>query len=194
VHTSGDLAVARQYMKKAGYPSGKYTGNATVTVVGSNNGADELAINQIVKQDLTQLGFKVNLIQVDQSIMYSKYCMVPKAEVDACPSGGWLRDFNDAFSILYPTFSTAAITPTANNNFGQVRDPTLDKMMQTAHLTVNPTKAAQLWGQADDHIVDLAEAVPEDFDIQPNVFSSNIHWVGDLWNEGGVNLAYTGLK
>ena len=194
VHTAGDLAVAKQYMKKAGYPSGKYTGSQTVTVVGSNNGADELAINQIVKQDMTQLGLKVNLIQVDQSIMYSKYCMVPKAEVDGCPSGGWLRDFNDPFSILYPTFSTAAITPTANNNFGQVRDPTLDAMMQRAHVTVDPTKAAQLWAQADEHIVNLAEAVPEDFDIQPNVFASNIHWVGDLWDEGGVNLAYTGLK
>jgi peptide/nickel transport system substrate-binding protein len=194
VHTSGDLAVAKEYMKKAGYPSGMYTGSATVKVVGSNNGADELAINQIVKQDMTQLGFKVDLIQVDQSIMYSKYCMVPKAEVDACPSGGWLRDFNDAFSILYPTFSTAAITPTANNNFGQVKDPTLDSMMQKAHLTVDPTQAAKLWGEADSHIVDEAEAVPEDFDIQPNVFSSNVHWVGDLWNEGGVNLAYTGLK
>jgi peptide/nickel transport system substrate-binding protein len=194
VHPSGDLAVAKQYMKKAGYPSGKYTGSATVTVVGSNNGSDELAINQIVKQDMTQLGFKVNLIQVDQSIMYSKYCMVPKAEVDGCPSGGWLRDFNDAFSILYPTFSTAAITPTANNNFGQVSDPTLNNLMEQAHLTVNPTKAAQLWGEADSHIVDEAEAVPEDFDIQPNVFAKNVHWVGDLWNEGGVNLAYTGLK
>ena len=194
VHTSGDLAVAKQYMKKAGYPSGSYTGSATVKVAGANNGADELAINQIVKQDLTQLGFKVNLIQVDQSIMYSKYCMVPKAEVDACPSGGWIRDFNDPFSILVPTFSTAAITPTANNNFGQVTDPTLDAMMQKAHLTVDPTQAAQLWGQADSHIVNLAEAVPEDFDIQPNIFSANLHWVGDLWDVGGVDLAYTGLK
>lgn len=194
VHTSGDLAVAKQYMKKAGYPSGQYTGNATVKIVGSNNGADELAINQIVKQDLTQLGFKVNLIQVDQSIMYSKYCMVPKAEVDGCPSGGWLRDFNDAFSILYPTFSTAAITPTANNNFGQVSDPVLDAMMQKAHLTVDPAAAAKAWGAVDTYIVNQAKAVPEDFDIQPNVFAANVHWVGDLWNEGGVNFSFTGLK
>jgi peptide/nickel transport system substrate-binding protein len=194
VHTSGDLAVAKQYMKAAGYPSGAYTGNATVTVVGSDNGADELAINQIVKQDMTELGLKVNLIQVDQSIMYSKYCMVPKAEVDGCPSGGWLRDFNDPYSILVPTFSTQAITPTANNNFGQVTDPTLDDMMQHAHLTIDPVQSAQAWAAADERIVNLAEAVPEDFDIQPNVFASNVHWVGDLWNEGGVNLAYTGLK
>lgn len=192
-HTSGDLAVAKQYMKKAGYPSGKYTGNATVTVVASNNGQDELAINQIVKQDLTQLGFNVNLAQVDQSVMYTK-CQNPKQEVDACPSGGWLRDFNDPFSILYPTLSSAAITPTVTNNFGQVKDPKLDAMMQKAHTTVDPAKAAQLWGQADRYAVNQAVSVPEDFDNQPNVFSKNVKWVGDLWDEGEVNFSYTSLK
>jgi peptide/nickel transport system substrate-binding protein len=192
-HTSGDLAVAKQYMKKAGYPSGKYTGNGTVTVVASNNGQDELAINQIVKQDLTQLGFKVNLAQVDQSVMYTK-CQNPKQEVDACPDGGWLRDFNDPFSILYPTLSSAAITPTVTNNFGLVKNATLDSMMQKAHTEVDPTKAAQLWGQADRYAVNQAVSVPEDFDNQPNAFASNVKWVGDLWNEGSVNFAYTSLK
>jgi peptide/nickel transport system substrate-binding protein len=192
-HTSGDLAVAKQYMKKAGYPSGKYTGNATVTVVASNNGQDELAINQIVKQDLTQLGFKVNLAQVDQSVMYTK-CQNPKQEVDACPDGGWLRDFNDPFSILYPTLSSAAITPTVTNNFGLVKSATLDAMMQKAHTEVDPTKAAQLWGQADSYAVNQAVSVPEDFDNQPNVFASNVKWVGDLWDEGEVNFSYTSLK
>jgi peptide/nickel transport system substrate-binding protein len=192
-HTSGDLAVAKQYMKKAGYPSGKYTGNATVTVVASNNGQDELAINQIVKQDLTQLGFKVNLAQVDQSVMYTK-CQNPKQEVDACPSGGWLRDFNDPFSIMYPTLSSAAITPTVTNNFGQVKNPTLDALMQKAHTTVDPAQAAKLWGQADTYAVNQAVSVPEDFDNQPNVFASNVKWVGDLWDEGEVNFSYTSLK
>ncbi len=58
IHTSGDLAVAKQYMKKAGYPSGKYTGNATVTIVGSDNGQDELAINQIVKSGHDPVGLQ----------------------------------------------------------------------------------------------------------------------------------------
>jgi peptide/nickel transport system substrate-binding protein len=192
-HTSGDLSVAKQYMKKAGYPSGKYTGNATVTVVSSNNGQDELAINQIVKQDLTQLGFKVNLAQVDQSVMYTK-CQNPKQEVDACPSGGWLRDFNDPFSILYPTLSTAAITPTVTNNFGQVKNAKLDALMQKAHTTVDPAAAAKAWGEADRYAVNQAVSVPEDFDNQPNVFSSNVKWVGDLWDEGEANFSYTSLK
>ncbi len=192
-HTSGDLAVAKQYMKKAGYPSGKYTGNAAVQVVASNNGQDELAINQIVKQDLTQLGFNVNLAQVDQSVMYTK-CQNPKSGADVCPDGGWLRDFNDPFSILYPTLSAAAITPTVTNNFGLVRNAKLDALMQKAHTTVDPAQAAKLWGQADTYAVNQAVSVPEDFDNQPNVFASNVHWVGDIWDEGEVNFSYTSVK
>lgn len=193
-HVDGDLALAEKYMKKAGYPSGKYTGSQTVTIVGSDNGASEEAINQLVVKDMNSLGIKTHLIQVDQSVMYEKYCGVPKAEVGACPSVGWIRDFNDPFSIIYPTFSGNVITATANENWGQVRDSVLDGLMSKALSTVNPTKAADLWAKADERIVDQAEAVPEDFDIQPNIFSSDVHWVGDLWNVGEVDLSYTGLK
>jgi peptide/nickel transport system substrate-binding protein len=188
-YPSGNLKVAESYMKKAGYSSGKYTGGKTAEIVSSNNGADELAINQLVQKDFNQLGIKTHLIQVDQSVMYEKYCQVPKAEVDACPSGGWIRDFNDPYSILYPTFSSKVITPTANENFGQVRDKTLDNLMAKALATTNPTQNAQAWAKADERIVDQAEVVPEDFDIQPNVFAKNVHW-----NVGSVDLSYTGLK
>ena len=37
---NGNLSVAEKYMKAAGYPSGKYTGNYTVQVVGTSNGND----------------------------------------------------------------------------------------------------------------------------------------------------------
>ena len=169
----------RAYMKKAGYPSGKYTGKLTATIVGADNGQDEVAINQLVERDFNELGIKTHLIQVDQSVMYGKYCQVPKEEVDACPSGGWIRDFNDPFSILYPTFSSQVITPTENQNFGQVRDPVLDRLMAKAKATVNPAAFAQAWAKADDRIVDQAEAVPEDFDNQPNIFAADVHEVGD---------------
>ncbi|MGH2892443.1 MAG: ABC transporter substrate-binding protein, partial [Solirubrobacteraceae bacterium] len=91
---TGNLQVAQQYIKAAGYKSGKYTGSATVQIVGANNGNDP-AIIQLVNTDMTQLGFKTHVSLVDQSVMYAKYCGVPKQEIDVCPSAGWLRDFAD---------------------------------------------------------------------------------------------------
>ena len=52
---TGNLQVAEQYMKAAGYKSGKYTGSATVQIVGANNGNDP-AIIQLLNTDLTAAG------------------------------------------------------------------------------------------------------------------------------------------
>ena len=51
------MTVARKYMKLAGYPNCKYTGNAKVLIVGSNSdpGPKEM---QIVQAGLQKLGFK----------------------------------------------------------------------------------------------------------------------------------------
>jgi peptide/nickel transport system substrate-binding protein len=193
-NTSGDLKVAQQYMKAAGYPSGKYTGSHVVTIVGSNNGADELAINQDVNQDFTQLGFKTHLIQVDQSAMYSKYCQVPKNAPDVCPSGGWLRDFNNGLAMLYVPFDGHAIVPTNNSNFGLVNDPQINAAMDAARFTPDPAANAQAWANVDKMLVDKAVAVPEDFDIQPNIASGNVRAIDDIWNEGSIDFAFTSLK
>ena len=76
-HPQGDKAVAEKYMKLAGYPSGKYTGSATLQVVGST-GSPAPEDAEIANQALKNLGFKTKLNLVDQATMYSKYCGVVK--------------------------------------------------------------------------------------------------------------------
>ncbi len=192
-HPSGDLALAETYMKKAGYPSGKYTGSAVIKVVDSNNG-DDPAVGAIVKAGLTELGFKVNLALVDQSVVYAKYCGVPKAEIDACPSVGWARDFADPQSILYVPFYGPAITPTNNSNWGQVNDPTINAAMVKASQVVGTAARAQAWAKIDDMLVNLAVAVPWSFDKQPNIESADVRGINDLWNTGNWDWSYTSLK
>ena len=78
-------------MKAAGYPSPASTpASATVQIVGANNGNGP-AIVQLVNTDMTQLGLPHPSVSlVDQSVMYAKYCGVPKQEIDACPTVGWV--------------------------------------------------------------------------------------------------------
>ena len=73
-------------MKAAGYPSGKYTGNATVLIVGSNSdpGPQEM---QIVQNGLQALGFKTTIKAVPQQTMYSKFCGYVKAQSHRVPDG-----------------------------------------------------------------------------------------------------------
>ncbi len=93
-YPSGNAAVAAKYMKAAGYPSGKYTGNTVVKVVGST-GEPASKTAAIANNAVQSLGFKTNFTLVDQSVMYQKYCGDPKQEIDVCPNVGWIRDWSD---------------------------------------------------------------------------------------------------
>ncbi len=192
-NVSGNMTVAEKYMKAAGYSSGKYTGNATVQVVGANSGNDP-AIIQIVNSALTALGFKTHVSEVDQSTMYAKYCGVPKQQIDACPTVGWIRDFADPLSVLYVPFYGPAITPTNNSNWGQVNNAQINSAMEKASAVDDPTARAQAWANVDKMLVDEAVAAPEEFDNQPNIQSNNVAGVDQLWNTGTWDMSFTSLK
>ena len=192
-NVNGDVAVAHQYMKDAGYPSGKYTGSATTQIV-VGSGGNGPAIAAIVQNAATAIGLHPHVSLVDQSTMYSKYCGVPKQEIDACPTAGWIRDFADPLSVLYPTFYGPAIVPTNNSNWSQQNDPAINDAMAKAALVTNPAARAQAWANVDKMLVDKAVAVPEDFDNEANIESHNVAGVNMLWNEGLWDFSFTSLK
>jgi peptide/nickel transport system substrate-binding protein len=192
-NVNGSHTVACKYMKAAGYPNCKYTGPGTVQIVGANNGNDP-AIIAIDNAALQSLGFNTHVSEVDQSTMYAKYCGVPKQEIDACPTVGWVRDFADPLSVLFVPFNGNAIVPTNNSNWGQVNTPSINAAMNTAALVVNPAARTQAWANVDKMLVDQAVAIPEEFDNQPNIESKDVAGVNDLWNVGTWDFAFTSLK
>jgi len=192
-NVSGDMTVACKYMKLAGYPNCKYTGAGSVQIVGSSNG-NSPAITQITNQAMTALGFKTHVSLVDQSAMYAKYCGVPKQEIDACPLVGWIRDFADPLTVLYATFYGPAIVPTNNSNWPQTNDPSINAAMQQAAVVSEPTARAQAWANVDKMLVNIAAAVPEDWDNQPNLVSKDVSGVNQIWNEGTWDFDFTSLK
>ena len=92
---AGDLALAAEYFKKAGYASGKYEGAEELLMVGTSEGVAQKAA-EVAKENFEKLGFKVNLRLVTQDAMYTKFCNSPPAKVAICPNVGWLKDFSDA--------------------------------------------------------------------------------------------------
>jgi peptide/nickel transport system substrate-binding protein len=192
-NVNGDLAVAEKYMKDAGYRSGKYAGNATVQIVGDRIGNDA-KIAQVTNSDLTQLGFHTRLTLGPPSVMYSRYCGAANLEVDVCPTVGRIRDFADPLTVLYKSFYGSSIVPSDTDNPGQVTDAQVNNAMRTAALTTNPTAHAQEWANVDKMLVYLAVAIPEDFDNQPSIESSEVAGVNDQWNQGTWDLAFTSLK
>ncbi|HEY2770532.1 MAG TPA: ABC transporter substrate-binding protein [Solirubrobacteraceae bacterium] len=208
-YPAGNATVAAKYMKLAGYSTGKYTGSATVKVVGSTGDpADKTAA--ILNHAVQSLGFKTNFTLVDQSVMYTKYCGDPKQEIDACPNVGWIRDWADPQTLLDPTFAGYNIVPTDNSNWGQVGYPDwpkaaggpytggpltpIDQEMKAAEKTVGDTARAAAWAKVDNMLVSQAVAVPWVFDKQANIEAKDVRGINDLWNIGSWDYDFTSLK
>ncbi len=192
-HPEGSMAVAEKYMKLAGYPSGKYTGSETVTVVGSKGSPGEQDA-EIVNETLKNLGFQTKFTLLEASTMYAKYCNVPKEEIDICPSVGWIADFADPQTVLNITFNGTTITPTGNVNWGQTNVPKINKAMAAAEDVVGNEARAQAWAKIDEEIVEDAASIPFDWDKQANIEGSTVAGVGDIWNVGEWDYSYTSLK
>jgi peptide/nickel transport system substrate-binding protein len=189
----GDPEVAAEYMKKAGYSSGKCTGSdCEITMVGDDSppGSDTATV---VKSQLEQLGFKVNFQKVTHDIMYTKFCSTPSNAPDVCPNVGWLKDFNDGQSMLDPTFNGANVVPENNSNWPQLNDPKINKAIDDAALVTDLDERASAWAEVDDMITAVAPAIPYIWDDQANIQSAN---VAGVINKANANwdVAFTSIK
>ena len=188
---NGNPKLAADYLKKAGYPSGKYT-RPPITMVGDNSDpASKTA--QVVLATFQRLGFKVKFRSVSHDTMYSKFCNVPKQKVQVCPNVGWLPDFADGFAWLWATFNSDAIVPVNNSNWPQLKDPAIDKAMVAAESETDPNKRGDDWGKVDRLVTATAGVIPWFWDKQPNLEARNVQGVIAQWN-ADWDLSYTSLK
>ena len=190
---NGDPQLAAAYMKKAGYPSGKCEGaDCEITMVGDDSppGADTA---EVVKSQLEELGFKVNLQKATHDVMYTKFCWVPENTPDACPNFGWLKDFNDGQSMFDPTFNGENIIPENNSNASLLDDPALNKAIDKAKLIDDPEERKQAWGDIDTQAMALAPVIPYIWDNQANIQSADVAGVVNKFN-ANWDLAFTSLK
>jgi peptide/nickel transport system substrate-binding protein len=188
----GDMNLAAEYFRQAGYDSGKYEGGEQLLMVGENEGVDARAA-EVAAEQFRKLGFDVQLRQVTGDAMYTKYCNVTAAEVAICPNVGWLKDFADPQTYLDPTFNGDNILETGNSNWSQLDDPQLNQQMNEAKLLTDPDERAQAWAEIDRKITELAPAVPWIWDKQPNIRSENVVGVVDADN-AQWSLAHTSIR
>src|SRR4051794_585092 len=173
---TGDMALAAEYMKKAGYPSGKYTGGQTFSSV-SDSATQQRNVAEVVQAQLAKLGFKVKTRYVVRATMYTKYCQVPKSEPDICPSVGWLKDFADPETLLDAVFNGKNILAVSNSNFSLLDNTALNAKIAKAELINDQPQRNQAWADIDKDVTDLSPSVPWLWDTQPMLESKNVNGV-----------------
>jgi peptide/nickel transport system substrate-binding protein len=188
----GDMALATSYMKKAGYPSGRYTGHQTFTMVTENVDPGR-AQAEVAQAQFAKLGFHMDIRAVSQATMYTGFCQVPKKKLASCGDAAWFKDFNDPQSMLEPTFKGSAIQPAGgNNNLAELRDPKVDAAMTRA-ATLRGAARLNAWGQIDKMITADAPAVPLLWDKTTVLESKDVQGVGNVYDDTW-DLAWTSVK
>jgi peptide/nickel transport system substrate-binding protein len=172
----GDRAKSAEYFKKAGMASGKYEGGETLLLVADNADPDK-SIAQITERQLNEMGFKTKLRLVTRDTMQTKFCQVPKSEVNVCPSFGWLQDFADPQTMLDPTFNGNNILPAGNQNWSELDEPALNDEIEKAQLVTEPAERAKTWANVNHDIMAQAPAIPYMWDYQAVVASPNVRGV-----------------
>ncbi len=171
----GDAAVAASYLKKAGYASGRYSGEP-ILMVGPVDGNGR-RISEIAKAAFEKLGFEVKLRLLSQQIVQTKYCGFPASAVAVCPNVGWARDFADGQTYLDPTFNGANIQPVGNANVSQLDVPAVNDAIEQATTLTDPAARADAWGAVDRAIVAEAPAVPLVWDKVSMAHSADVNAV-----------------
>lgn len=187
----GDMALAAKYFKKAGYPSGKYTGKEQILMVGANADPGK-AQAEVAKAQLEKMGFNVRLRLVPQDAVYTEWCQVPAKKVGMCAGAGWFKDFADPQSMLEPVFKGSLITETGNINYSQLRDPKVDAAMNKAAL-LEGEERLKAWAAIDKMIVEDAAAIPFLWDKTTLIRSKNVNGVANPYYTGW-DFAFTSIK
>jgi peptide/nickel transport system substrate-binding protein len=187
---AGDPAVAAQYLKKAGFSNGKYSGPA-ITMVADNAG-NQKAAAEVVLTSLEKLGFKVNFRATPRDTMFSKFCSVPSNEPEICPSVGWLKDFADPQTMIDPVFNGKNIVPNGNVNWEQLNDKALNAKMDKAETIVGDAARAKAWADIDKDVMATAAAIPWMWDKPYLVRSANVNPVlnqaNAAWDLSSISL------
>jgi peptide/nickel transport system substrate-binding protein len=186
----GDLGVARRYLRKAGYPSGRFRG-ASIALVGARGGTAQ-SVAEVAQAQLAKLGFDVDLRLVSTQTAY-RLCATPARRIPACSGGTWIKDFNDPEAMLRALFEGAAIQPSGNPNWSQLRVPRIDAAIRRAARVVDPSARARAWARIDRMVVAEAPAVPLVWESFPYVWSKNVNPVVNL-GHAGFDFTYTSLK
>jgi len=188
----GNMALAAEYLRRAGHPGGRYTGREELLVVGDNSDPAADAA-EIARQTLQRLGFRVRFRSAGTDAVNTTFCGTPAAKVAVCPNFGWLPDYNDPQAVLDAPFNGQGIAPENNINWPQLDDPRINAAMERAALIADTEQRAKAWGEIDRQITALAPAVPWFWDKTPNIQSSDVQGVIATWN-AAWDLSFTSLK
>ena len=184
----GNLALARRYLRQAGYGRGRITGLPVLKLVARRD-ASGTAFAAATRKALTALGLRSRVHFLAFGPFIRACSRAPR--VAACLDYRWQRDVDDAASVLPPLFGRQGLR--AGTNASRLSKPSLERLMDEAATTTGDADRAERWADADRRVTELAPGVPIVWNREPNLRSADVKGVLDP-DLAAWDLSFTSLR
>jgi peptide/nickel transport system substrate-binding protein len=184
----GNLALARRYLRQAGYARGRIAGVPVLDIVARRQ-ASAPAFAAETRRALAALGLRSRV----RFLAFGPFIRACSRDpsVAACLGYRWQRDLDDAASMLPPLFGRPGLQ--AGTNVSRLSDPSLESLMDEAATTTGEADRAERWADVDRQVTELAPGVPIVWSRAANVRSADVKGVLDL-ELGTWDLSFTSLR
>ena len=184
----GNLALARRYLRQAGYARGRITGLPVLELVARRQ-ASGAAFAAATRKALAALGLRSRVRFLAFGPFIRACSRAPR--VAACLGYRWQRDLDDAASVLPPLFGAQGLR--AGTNVSRLSDPSLERLMDEAATTTGEADRAGRWADVDRRVTELAPGVPIVWNREPNLRSADVKGVLDP-ELAAWDLSFTSLR
>jgi ABC-type oligopeptide transport system substrate-binding subunit len=155
-------------------------------------GPDQALLAAVVRRSFERLGIPLRVRAVTPPQLLER-CSQPRITPALCLDASWIKDFDDAETVLEPLFSGTQIRPLTNENWSLLKDPSVDRMIAEASTTTGAADRAEDWARTDRRITDLAPAFPFIWERYPLLRSTNVLGIPDK-ELGHWDLSSTSLR
>jgi len=184
----GNLALARRYLRRAGYAQGRITGFPVLDLVARRDASGK-AFAGATQRALGALGLRSRVRFLSFGPFIRACSRAPR--VAACLDYRWQRDVDDAASVLPPLFGRQGLR--AATNVSRLSNRSLERLMDEAATTTGESDRAERWADADRRVTELAPGVPIVWNREPNLRSEDVKGVLDR-DLAAWDLSFTSLR
>jgi peptide/nickel transport system substrate-binding protein len=178
----GDLAVAQAYLRRAGFPDGRYTGDPIVAFTAGDG--HSLAVAGAVKRRLALLGMELKL-RVVAADAAREACSEPGSGAAVCPGAVLASPVRDPEALLRPGFVEAPA-------WAQTGTADLAAVMTLASDAQPGPQRARAWGDIARDVVAIAPGAPWRWEERLLLVSRDVRGVVD-GGSGAWDLAATSV-
>jgi peptide/nickel transport system substrate-binding protein len=155
---TGDLTKAKDELTQCGQPNGFETSISYRT-----ERPKEKAVSEALQQSLGRVGIKLTIKPYPAGDYYKLYAGKPdyaKTNKLGLMVSGWQADWPDGFGMQSQIVDSRVIRAAGGNTNLTVKDPQVDKLIDTALITTDTAGRQAAWAAVDKQVMDTAFILP----------------------------------